>query len=1446
MRTHSFVAFISTSFLVAALFLALPRVAHAQLIAGSNVNVVGGPACSNDPNNPFYKPNCPAKVFGDLTIQRQNEGSMDCSSRNAANCLAAGNDYKLVGVTGPQDGKVTGDAWLGLYWTHNGGTTWRNSLLPGWKSSDPAFYDNSPEGQASPLFGLEASADATVRTGTGGLFYVSGVAFNRSGEQNGAGAIGKTGVMFVATFIDDNNTSDPNHGPRYLRTTVVDNGTSGQFLDKPWIVADIPRGTATCTIPASADVPAQTIAAGVLYAAYSTFLGSGNNPHTDIWIRSSADCGATWSNGAKLTASIPLGQSAILALAPNGDLWAAWREFGLGVTSDRIWAARSTNGGKMFSKATVVADLGVAAPTSTAYDPETMPNDSNPTLRAARSHDFPALCVGSDGVAHVAFSKRNANGWARIMTTTSTNPSTWSPLVAIDDQPLLGHQFQPTLACTGPQVTAAWYDERNDNAFTLGNIPYVLTPFIIDPTPPPPIHTIDVRAAQTPKNGGAFEPSIQVSHYPITYNGPNADPQFLQTKYNFINLPLFSGGTMPFIGDYIDIVAKNKFLPPIAGAGWAFNDYANETANVNVIWTDNRDVLEIASAQGDDNTAIAGAVNGINFLQFAAPGTEACSAPALTVTRNQNLYEAPLGRGLLTQIDGNARRTPSLKLRGYVIALYNFAKPAAGSDGIYGTGDDIKKKRFKLSFVTGGGPASFGFDPQTFELDPQATQLFVEINSFYGTARTVFVPKDSTAAVIVQVTEVDASGNAVPGGLQSRTVIAPDPNAPTQPLPDEDRTATLEQVLFTDGTNSFTTINYTPLQISSNTILGNQTLFSSINLGDINLGDINLGDINLGDINLGDINLGDINLGDINLGDINLGDINLGDINLGDINLGDINLGDTPIATKTIVTTTNTGNVDSSYDLNALIQNLPAGALMQVTVSRLLVDPTSKDCTTFGNQAVLRTLAGASSTTGIAATSFSLPPGGVGVITLQAVCGATDHPNGCFTTSNLSAVVRQQAPNCDSSSCTPLGTNVIDNVPPVLTLPSNITTPATSIAGAVVTFNATANDFVDGSITPTCTSSPTSNLSSGSTFPIGTTTIECSATDAHTNTGSGSFTVTVTNAPPVATAQSLSFVEDSVGNAVTLTGSDVESEPLTFTVLTLPTHGTLAGTAPNLTYSPAPNYNGGDSFTFKVSDSVDSLPATVSITVIAVNDAPVANPDTVSTPVIAGGTVNIAVLANDTDVDNAPSTLTVGAITTAPAHGTATISADGKSINYTADNTFAGSDSFQYTAKDPGGAQSAPATVTLTDNLGFNGLLSPYKANQLNTGNLGGAFPIVWQYTNSSNQVIDSSGVASMLYVKFNQVVGANANTCAGGTEIGGQELLNRDFPGNSNFQYFTAANPHPTAGPNTWQFNWKLISPVTAGCWRARVILDLNGNGTAGDAGDQVNTLAGFLIKVK
>ena len=86
---------------------------------------------------------------------------------------------------------------------------------------------------------------------------------------------------------------------------------------------------------------------------------------------------------------------------------------------------------------------------------------------------------------------------------------------------------------------------------------------------------------------------------------------------------------------------------------------------------------------------------------------------------------------------------------------------------------------------------------------------------------------------------------------------------------------------------------------------------------------------------------------------------------------------------------------------------------------------------------------------------------------------------------------------------------VRDTIAPSLTLPANVTVDATSPSGAVVTYSASATDIVDGSVPVACTQV------SGATFTIGTTKVTCSATDAHGNKGSGSFTVTVLSAAQI-------------------------------------------------------------------------------------------------------------------------------------------------------------------------------------------------------------------------------------------------------------------------------------------------------------------------------------------
>jgi hypothetical protein len=134
-------------------------------------------------------------------------------------------------------------------------------------------------------------------------------------------------------------------------------------------------------------------------------------------------------------------------------------------------------------------------------------------------------------------------------------------------------------------------------------------------------------------------------------------------------------------------------------------------------------------------------------------------------------------------------------------------------------------------------------------------------------------------------------------------------------------------------------------------------------------------------------------------------------------------------------------------------------------------------------------------------------------------------------------------------------------------------------------------------------------------------------------------------------------------------------------------------------YTPDAGFSGTDSFTYNVYDGIAiSNVALVTVTIdAALNEAPVALADTAT--VLAGESVLIAVLANDTD----DGTLDVSTVTVAsgpdPSKGTVAVNADG-TITYTSTAAGADTDSFSYTVADDQGVSSSAALVTVTISTG--------------------------------------------------------------------------------------------------------------------------------------------------
>jgi large repetitive protein len=201
------------------------------------------------------------------------------------------------------------------------------------------------------------------------------------------------------------------------------------------------------------------------------------------------------------------------------------------------------------------------------------------------------------------------------------------------------------------------------------------------------------------------------------------------------------------------------------------------------------------------------------------------------------------------------------------------------------------------------------------------------------------------------------------------------------------------------------------------------------------------------------------------------------------------------------------------------------------------------------------------------------------------------------------------------------------------------------------------------------------------------------------NTATVTITVNAVNDAPVANNDSYTTDEDTplsvAAPGVLGNDSDVDSPTIHAVLVSGPSHAASFALNANgsFSYTPAANYNGSDSFTYKANDgSLDSNVATVSITINAVNDAPVAQPDSYATNEDTTLTVNApGVLANDSDVDSP----TIHAVlVTGASNGAVNLNADGSFI-YTPNANFNGTDTFTYKAND-GSLDSNIVTVTIT------------------------------------------------------------------------------------------------------------------------------------------------------
>ena len=191
-------------------------------------------------------------------------------------------------------------------------------------------------------------------------------------------------------------------------------------------------------------------------------------------------------------------------------------------------------------------------------------------------------------------------------------------------------------------------------------------------------------------------------------------------------------------------------------------------------------------------------------------------------------------------------------------------------------------------------------------------------------------------------------------------------------------------------------------------------------------------------------------------------------------------------------------------------------------------------------------------------------------------------------------------------------------------------------------------------------------------------------------TAQASISVSGVNDAPTAASASFQGTEDMPLTGQ-VSGTDVEGSDLTYSIVSNAAHGTVSlnSTNGNFTFTPAPNYNGSDGFSFRVTDAQGlSSNALVSISVASVDDIPVAMSDNATTS--TNTPVTVSVLNNDTNLGDGGIQVSIAS---QPGHGTASVS--NNQVVYTPASNYSGTDNISYRITDADG-DTAVATIAIT------------------------------------------------------------------------------------------------------------------------------------------------------
>jgi hypothetical protein len=351
--------------------------------------------------------------------------------------VAGANDYCAA--------MVNGDVWAGYYRSTDGGSSWHDSLVPGY----PA--DASGGGIASPAHGsCGAAGDPSQAFDNDGRLFYGFICFNRGKPVNGS--------IYVARYTND--------GATYDRTVLVKKGppsalfeASGLFQDKDNIAVDQTGG------PHSGNV----------YVAWSQYTGqAGNNA---VLVSRSTDHGLTFTQPVRATpVSLGTASFADAAVGPDGAVYVTFINYpSTSNPSTGIWLVKSTDGGVSFGPPALVASI-VEFDSSQfsgngASDCGDGPFACPTGFTFSRFFSSSAVAADATGVHVVWAARTSSGGQSKVFVRNSPNGVSWPTPAATLDAVAAGHQWFPDIASSGGTISVVFYDSRADRAYSAGRPP---------------------------------------------------------------------------------------------------------------------------------------------------------------------------------------------------------------------------------------------------------------------------------------------------------------------------------------------------------------------------------------------------------------------------------------------------------------------------------------------------------------------------------------------------------------------------------------------------------------------------------------------------------------------------------------------------------------------------------------------------------------------------------------------------------------------------------------------------------------------------------------------------------------------------------------------------------------------------------------------------------------